>query len=272
MFCRMTGRIETVLLLLVLVTATGLSGQETTDEFTERVTAELRETNPQAADLFVQANLARGNADLLNAELLFRQVLELAPGFNHATRRLCGIVLQRGRRNEALSLCREAMQQAETRENRGALMDVLLTGYGAAEPPAADLQEALQHGQIMLNEPEAGLYDLISTCMAADASDDLGMLRECSQRLDTVAPHQGATHYYGWLVAMSGSDFAAAEDRLELAKADGMAPELYADLVQRTETAKPDRSPLIPIASIVGGFLLVGLILYWLLGRRPVNA
>ena len=269
----MTHRIAILLLPFILVMANELTGQETTDEFTERVTAELRETNPQAADLFVQANEARSNADLLNAELLFRQVLELEPGFNHATRRLCGIVLQRGRRNEALSFCRDAMQQAETRENRGALMDVLLTGYGGAGPPAADLQEALRHGLIMLNDPDAGLFDLISTCMAGEANDELPMLRECSQRLDTVAPHQGATHYYGWLVAMSNDDFAAAEDRLELASADGMDPDLYAELVQRTQAAKPDRSStLIPIASIVGGFLLVGLVLYWLLGRRPVNA
>jgi hypothetical protein len=260
--------VAALLPFLILAFTKRLAAQETRDEFTERVTADLRARNPEAADLFVRANEARDRADLVNAEVLFRQVLELAPEFDHAVRRLCGIVLQRGHRNEALVLCRQAMELAETRENRGALIDALLTGYGGEPPPAADLQEALLHARTLLGDPEAGLYDLISTCMAADANDELDVLRQCSQRLESVAPHEGATHYYAWLVAMSDGDFSAAEQRLELARADGMAPELYRDLAQRTAAAKPDRSALVPIASIVGGFILLALILYWFLGRR----
>jgi hypothetical protein len=76
------------------------------NEFTRRITEELRAQDPEAADLFTKANEARERSDVAEAERLYRAVLERRPDFVHARRRLSSVVLVAGRYDQALAAAR----------------------------------------------------------------------------------------------------------------------------------------------------------------------
>ena len=84
--------IALTLLLASTHTPATVAAPESVDEFTARISDELRNRNSAAAELFAEANQARDAEDWQTAEQLYRQVRELEPDFLHATRRLCGVV------------------------------------------------------------------------------------------------------------------------------------------------------------------------------------
>ncbi len=249
------------LLLLPVAAIQGNRPTQAYQDFTARITEELQNRNPRAADLFVSANEARDSLDLATAEALYRQVHEIEPGFFHATRRLCGVVLQRGRRKEALSLCREAYAAAETRENRSALVGVLVSGEGGQAPTYEEAQEALVHARVLLEDPESEEYGVMNACFAFAVNEMTDLLRECSARLDRVSENRELRHYVAWMADMLAGDYDAAEMRLHRALADGMSPDVYSDLLDTTRDARPVMPRLARTAGLVGGVWLAGLAL-----------
>src|SRR5512140_567582 len=117
-------------------------GHETIAQFTARITAELAARNPAAADLFRQANAAMDSAAWGVAEARLREVIALAPDFDHAKRRLCSTLLRERRRADAVAQCREAWALAHSRENRSALAYALAVPIEGDVPPAGTLSEA----------------------------------------------------------------------------------------------------------------------------------
>src|SRR5512143_4274001 len=111
------GRLVFAVALLSSGTGPYLRAAEALEAYTTRITAELQAKNPAAADLFARANAARDREEWAEAERLYREVRRLEPGFVHATHRLCGVVLNQGRRAEAIGLCREALAAADAPEN-----------------------------------------------------------------------------------------------------------------------------------------------------------
>ncbi len=270
-----------VLIALTLLLAsthppTTVAAQESVDEFTVRITDELRSRNSAAAELFAEANLARDAEDWQTAEQLYRRVRELEPDFLHATRRLCGVVLQQDRRQDALSLCREVYDREASRENRSALVVALAArDESGKQPTEAELEEALEHASILLDDPDVDEWAVVSACQAAAASSNTATLSRCYGRLQDVSPDHDLTHYVGWLLPMLRGDLALAESRLEKARAAGMSPELYAQLAEATRDARPmmpgfvtGLPGLVRTAGIVGGVWLGLLVL--LLGTGAI--
>src|SRR5882724_1216234 len=110
----------------LLAASLGLAGQaqaKPQDEFNQRIDAELRAKDPALAEVFTRANEAREHDEHAKAEQLYAEVFEKDPSFLHAERRRCGEVLQLGRRDEALKLCRDAVDKAPSAPNLSALAD-----------------------------------------------------------------------------------------------------------------------------------------------------
>jgi len=72
--------------------------------FEQKIDAELRARDPEAADLFAEATAAADRGDADGAADRFERVRAAAPWFVHATRRLCGVEVKRGHRDRAISL------------------------------------------------------------------------------------------------------------------------------------------------------------------------
>src|SRR2546426_5486023 len=118
----------------------------------QRLTAELEESDPQAAHLFTQANEARDRADHSTASGLYGQVYDRVPTFVHALRRQCHEELAQGHREMAVALCRNAVRQKESAENLAALARALMAGTPNFPSRPPDQIEALE-----LAAPAAGV-------------------------------------------------------------------------------------------------------------------
>jgi Zn-dependent protease with chaperone function len=258
---------------LLLMVALAGSAEETSalasenvSEFTLRVTAELRAQNREAAELFSRANDARDREAYAEAEGLYREVLERQPSFFHATRRLCYVILAQGRRDEALPLCRQALQTQQTAENRAGLISALLDTAEGTEPTDQERAEARRQAQALLENDELDVSLLVAACRGAVAGENLEMLRSCVDRLEVRGPDEIATHYFAWFVAMSDGEFGAAQSSLDRAHALGLPDEAYAEMTTATSDARPWISRVLPLAGKIVVGWLGGLLLLLTLG------
>jgi Zn-dependent protease with chaperone function len=258
-------RAPAIAILLVVAVARSLVPQEPVDTFSARITKELARVNPRAASVFEQANQARDSGDLHTAEMLYRQVHQLAPGFQDATRRLCTVVMALGRRPEALSLCREAFAAQPTMNNRAALTWVLIQTGPDGPPSPEDLQEAAGNAGALVAEPEWSDFGLMTACQAAVATSNMELLRSCSARLGRVGSPDAA-HYGIWLLDMAQGEYGAARVHLEQGRAAGMSPKFYATLMQETEKSEPFLQKLARPAGQTVVVWLGGLMLLLMLG------
>jgi Zn-dependent protease with chaperone function len=257
-----TPRPRTLTIALVgLAAATTLQAAvETPAQFTERISSELRAKNPAAAESFDKANRARDAEQWAEAERHYKEVLRLELGYVHATRRLCSVVLQQGRRSEAQGLCRQAFASEKTPENRAALIGTLLPGGPKGEATAAEKQEAKSQAVVLIAGPELDPVLLYPACQAAVAAEDLVLLRSCGSRLASAAPREAPTHYFAWIVAMADGDFDAASAALERARQYGLSPQAYAEFKKVMDEARPRWPRLLAIAGAVVAAWLLGLV------------
>ena len=174
--------------------------------------------------------------------------------------------MDEGRRTEALVLCRQALAAADIPENHEQLLWALVRTDGKARLTARELQEARAHANLLLKVPDPNGTLLAPACQAAVALEDLALLRRCVGRLEEVAPAEVPTHFYGWIVAMSERDFAAAEKALERARSLGLPEEQYASLKAQTEKERPSPPRLTPLAGAVLGAWAAGLLALFALG------
>jgi len=251
-------------LLVAAVVASGVGSQlhaaETVERYTDRIVGELKAKNPAAAEMFARANAARDRQEWAEAERLYREVRRLEPDFVHATRRLCGVVLNQGRRTEALGLCRQALTAADIPENHEQMPWALLGTDGNTHPTSEELREARAHATLLLGVPDPNGALLDPACAAAIALKDLELLRRCVGRLEKVAPDEVPTHCFAWVVAMSDRDLDAAHAALERARRLGLSDEQYKSMKAATDEARPWLTRMLPVAAAVLGAWAAGLL------------
>jgi len=211
---------------------------ESREEFTRRITTELRAANDRAADAFAEGNAARDADDWPRAERLYREVLQLAPQFDHAARRLCDVLVRQGRRDEGLSLCRQAVLQNPSVFNIAKLADALSSPSASGPPPQADITEAVSRANGLLDRTDLDEDTLGSLCVSGMQANDLALLRRASARLDEVGSRSPARAYCGWLLSMAVGDFDQAEVRLTHAREAGMEDKAYQELLTATTRAR----------------------------------
>lgn len=238
---------------------------ESYDVFTERITSDLADHNPEAADAFREANAARDREDYSEAERLYKTVLNLEPGFVHATRRLCYVILRQERRGEALPLCREALEVEKSAENMAAMIFAILGGE-ETEPNRTEVQEALSLGYSILKHPDADANSVVASCQAALAGQDLNLLEGCVPELRRTAPDEVYTHYFGWVLAMSQKDHAGAIAELDRAHELGLPDDTYIELRRTTDEARPIWVRYLPAAAWTAGIWIAGFLVLLILG------
>lgn len=222
------------------------------DEFTQRISAELRAQSPSAAEQFELANAARERSELAEAERLYRAVLVEAPEFVHAKRRLSGVIGAQGRRQEALALARETCRQDPGAENHANLLGLLINAEALVPAESA---EALALTRKVVNDKGASSAALLSAAQAAVVLQDLPLLQQSVGRLRQAAPEHHLTHYFACLAAMTVGDRDGAAAELAEAHRLGLADETHAELLAALEASRPVHERFLePAAWILGAW------------------
>jgi Zn-dependent protease with chaperone function len=206
-----------------------------------KIDTELRERNPRAADLFVEAtaSLDRENAaDSAHAAALLEQVHQAAPWFLHATRRLCGVEAALGNRDRALALCREALAADGSSLNETAMAAVLIAPKSKSTP--ADVQEAVRlASDAVSKERPTTAYAQLVLCESELAADARASFCRCAADLLRLAPDEMSSHYFAAIAAATEGHVADAKAELEVARAKGLPDGLYRELRRAIEASEP---------------------------------
>ena len=200
---------------------------------------ELRLLDASAVPLFEQANQARDKSDHRAAERLYDELFQRVPNFFHAERRRCRELLELDRRDEALTLCRDAAEHAPISANLAALAAVLQRKSGNHSPSSAELDEAIalldRAEQLDPNDETVALLQ----CELAVMRRNLPELQRCLPRVEKYAPDEPATAWFAWVAAISNNDLSAAEAQIERARKNHAPADMIDEMTRSTEEARP---------------------------------
>lgn len=170
-------------------------------------------------DAYEAGESAWARGELEEAENAFVRVTDEAPGFDRAWRRRCGVVLAQQRVDEAVGLCRKAVELSESHENRTALAITLLQ-QDALDPEATGLLTAVTEA-----EPDY-LPAWVATCQWATEAAKPKVLATCVDKLELLSPNTPGTLLYKALLLLSRNDLQGAELALFQAGEKGLTDEL----------------------------------------------
>jgi Zn-dependent protease with chaperone function len=154
-------------------------GKQQRAEFDARYTRDLRALAPDAVPLFERANRARDAEDHAGAARLYAEVLDKAPAFAHARRRLCVELIETGKVDEGLGHCRKAAEDGSTDNLAG--LAVALT-----HPKASNETRLREAHAVAGRAAEAGPNDFFgwrALAQVAMAQNDPDSLARAAARL-----------------------------------------------------------------------------------------
>lgn len=205
----------------------------------EDITAEheihdrLAEVAPEAVDDFIMATLALIDEDYLTARELFEKVLNRAPDFTPALRRMSYVEPDT---QKALDLARRAFELEDHPANTEALIDALIE----LDTPES-LSEASSYGHLLLKEAPEHVDALITVCRAALKAEDFTLLKNALSIMKRIVPDEMATHYFAGIDAAINERWVEAEREIRIAENLGLPPEVADRLLQNSGIASKAR-------------------------------
>lgn len=236
------------------------SGQQRDQVFEQAVLDRLRQINPEAVPVFQAATAALDRGDLQAARQGYEQVLQMAPGFPDAERRLAQVYLELDDLDQAETHARKAVAADDGSPFNHAMLAMVLASSTDRDKVAEALVEA--------KKGVAGAPDDAWTnqalLLAAIYNNDLTSVRQAVNQLLIVAPEYPVAHYFAGLLAAGDEHWETAEAELLQARAQG----LDAAEVQRVlneyripEQAAQQRALRVALYTVVSWFV-VGVLLF----------
>jgi Zn-dependent protease with chaperone function len=256
----------TIVLLTVPVLAQGdADGRD--PEFEQEIYDRLAEINPDAVTPFREATLAMDNDDFITANVKYNEVLDLAPDFPDALRRLSYVETRLGNVERGVELARRALSVDDATFNKTALAQALLS-----LDDSASHQEALGLAQTAVKElpdDDSAQYTLL---IAGIVNEDLGAVREASDKLIQMVPDEPMGHFYAGLMAAEDGDWQKAETELIRARELGADPEMVQEILDDGVSGQAQQDRLVRglLYTVVGWLVgigvlfVVGSLLSWL--------
>lgn len=272
-----TGGISFWLVVILLFSYSVASAQSDSGggrdmQFEQQIYDRLAAIDPQAVPVFKAATAAADAEDYAAAKSGFEQVLTMAPGFPDALRRLSHAEFSLKEFNNAEIHARWAVSIDPNLDNKATLAEALT---GSTDP--SKLSEALTLAQSAAwGEPDNSyfVYVLMS---AGVQSQNIGVIRQASNKLIVLEPEYPVGHYYAGLVAAEDGQWERAESELLLAQKYGIPKEIIDQALDefgiRSQAAvyRGLRWGGIGLAVWVVGLLLLFL-LGWLLSKLTLSA
>ena len=246
-------------LMAVLVTClvAGLAlpaAEETLAEFDRRITSELRARDAAAAGLFEQANAARDRGDRAAAIALYEQVRAKQPAFTHATRRLCGELLDAGRVADGKALCREAATADPSALNQAAFAQSLVWSTGDPPPPEADKQLAGKICASLIPQASNDVEVQRICTSVAFATNSLAPAIAGATNLERLAPAEPSSLLFSAIAHAVQGEFLRADLDLWRARQRGIPENDYS----RLRSSFHDAWPIWLTAAVWSTFGVIG--------------
>lgn len=232
--------------------------------FEQEIYDRLEAIAPQAVPLFQEATRAMDAGDLVAAKQGYEQVLELAPNFPDAARRLSYVELGLGNVEAAVERARQAHDAGDSPYNLTALAQALLeTGDRDSEI------EALAHARAAVAALPDDETANLTLLYAGIVNENEPAIRQASTTLVEILPDLPVAHFYLGLMAAEDGQWEKAERELLLAQELGMPAEyvqaaLDDEIASQARWARWRRRGLyafgawlaaLPVLFVVGGLL-----------------
>jgi hypothetical protein len=188
----------------------------------QNIELQLESISPESVGIFKQATIAFDQDDHAKATELYTQVLEKAPEFDPARRRLGASLVYLGRPQKGMPLLFSAVAHERSPENLMSLASILAyppkgTASSQDEKSAMTLaKEAFQKG---------GDYDALF--LYADTAmrlEDKNEFNEAVRLCQIKFPGEMATHYFGAVKAALDGDWIESESEIKRAGELGLDP------------------------------------------------
>lgn len=221
----MRPRLSFALAVLMLLTAAVSAQQAARDSKKEQVISDkLAAVAPAAVDTFKRATLAMDKRDYQQSAQLYREVLQQAPQFTPAMRRLGFSLVGLGQTDDALALLESAVQIERSPENLISLAEVLAypgeNKQGTPEQKARALplaKEATALDQGSDDPSYAGLTAQLALELKIDAD-----FRHATDLLVHKYPDRMVTHYFNAIRLAMDENWIGAEDEIKQAGRMGL--------------------------------------------------
>jgi hypothetical protein len=219
----MSGAGIATVLATVLLASTAFAQGPTRDTQAEhRIEQELDAIAPGSVPAFRGATVALDRQDYAEAVRLYRQVLERAPRFAPALRRVAFALVQTGRPQEGLRLAREAVSVERSPENLISLAGLLAPpGDKTTSPEARAEALALAKEATGRSKAHDSSY-LVFTAELALWMERERDFRAASEQLSSMYPDEMLTHYFNAVRAVLDQDWPLAEREIAEAQRRGL--------------------------------------------------
>lgn len=183
--------------------------------------------------IFEQAEAQWKVGELEAAEKTYTRINDEAPTFDRAFRRRCGVVLELGRPEESVELCRKAVELTPSIENRTGLAIALTRRPEGAEGYREELDEARELLTAVTTEDATYIPGWQAMCTwALEATEDAA-LRSCVETLSAADPENSGTLYFQALRHMADGEVGEATTALRKARKSGLSDAQYQPLALR---------------------------------------
>lgn len=233
----------------------------------------LRKRAPEHLATAVKAYDARQRKDHVQAAALYGEVNAGVPEFSAGLRRQCLSLIELKKRTEGLALCREAQRLEPSVRNHVALTAALLsTEEGDPWHVQGSVEEArfIIRRAVEMDPASVSAHEM--RCRVGLELNSLMILRECSERLEALAPDSVNTKLYIMYRALAEDDLDTAHEALNEARELGMSHSAYLFLNTRIVGARPFYywwAPQLRLGVAIWALLVTLLAMVtWLLDRR----
>jgi tetratricopeptide (TPR) repeat protein len=182
--------------------------------FEARLEQELAQINPALVEPFRNARIAFDKADYAESARLLTPIIEKAPQFDAAVRRLGSSLAHSGRQQEGLAWAEKAVALKRSAPNLGTLANVLAFP-AKGEASKTDRERALQLLQECRTQPDGDdAYVLSSMAQVALQLRQPEEARAAVTLMLKKFPELMATHYYAAVIAAMDEHWVRAEDEI----------------------------------------------------------
>jgi Zn-dependent protease with chaperone function len=224
----MRPRFFALLSILILLSAAAFGQRGARNPRTEQDIANgLASVAPTAVETFQDATTALDKEDYEQAISLYREVLQQAPRFTPAMRRLGASLAASGQIEEGLTYSERAVKIERSPENLASLAQVLARPSQTQQGTEEQKQRALQLAQEASNR-YTGPDDLSYLSLVAGLALELqrnGEFRQAEQTVMQRHPDTVNAHYFHAIELAMNEDWIAAEDEIKKAERLGLPPQ-----------------------------------------------